>query len=61
MRRRNNVKAMAFAAATAALFVSACGTQGGNQAGGGAGASQAQITGAGSTFVYPVLSAWAAD
>jgi phosphate transport system substrate-binding protein len=52
---------MAFAAATAALFVSACGTQGGNQAGGGAGASQAQITGAGSTFVYPVLSAWAAD
>ncbi len=25
------------------------------------GASAAQVTGAGSTFVYPVLSAWAAD
>ncbi|HEX3423157.1 MAG TPA: phosphate ABC transporter substrate-binding protein PstS [Sphingomicrobium sp.] len=41
-----------------ALLV-ACHNQAGN-AGGGA-ASGAQITGAGSTFVYPVLSAWAAD
>jgi phosphate transport system substrate-binding protein len=54
------VKAMTFAAASAALFVSACGSQAGNQAGetGGAGV---QVTGAGSTFVYPVLSAWASD
>jgi len=33
-----------------------------NQPGNGnAAATGAQITGAGSTFVYPVLSAWAAD
>jgi phosphate transport system substrate-binding protein len=51
---------MTFAAASAALFVSACGGQASNQAG-TAGQSSAQITGAGSTFVYPVLSAWAAD
>jgi len=56
------VKAMIFAAASAALFVSACGGgQTSNQAGGNAGASGAEITGAGSTFVYPVLSAWASD
>ena len=44
-------------------LVAAChgnqsGNASGNAAGGGAGV---QITGAGSTFVYPVLSAWAAD
>jgi phosphate transport system substrate-binding protein len=37
-------------------LLSACG--GGNQSGNSGGA---QITGAGSTFVYPVLSAWASD
>jgi phosphate transport system substrate-binding protein len=41
-----------------AALLTACGTQGGgaNQANSGT-----QVTGAGSTFVYPVLSAWAAD
>jgi phosphate transport system substrate-binding protein len=41
------------------VLTAACGTNSGNQeqpAG-----SSAQITGAGSTFVYPVLSAWASD
>jgi phosphate transport system substrate-binding protein len=38
----------------------ACHNQAGNAGGNGA-ATGAQITGAGSTFVYPVLSAWAAD
>jgi phosphate transport system substrate-binding protein len=33
----------------------------GNQSGNASGGSAAQITGAGSTFVYPVLSAWATD
>jgi phosphate transport system substrate-binding protein len=37
-------------------LVAACSGNASNQAGTGA-----QITGAGSTFVYPVLSAWAAD
>ena len=40
-----------------AALLSACGS--GNQ--GGTAQSGAQVTGAGSTFVYPVLSAWAAD
>ena len=55
------MKAMTLAAASAALFVSACGGQTSNQAGETAGTSAAEITGAGSTFVYPVLSAWAGD
>src|SRR4051812_45818422 len=46
---------------TFAIALAACGTNTGNQAGNGAGSSGAQVTGAGSTFVYPVLSAWAAD
>lgn len=37
-------------------LLAACGQKAGNEA-----ASATQITGAGSTFVYPVLSAWAAD
>ena len=37
-----------------------CHNQAGNAGGNGA-STGAQITGAGSTFVYPVLSAWAAD
>src|SRR5579884_2386692 len=39
----------------------ACGSNAGSQGGNAAGPSGAQVTGAGSTFVYPVLSAWAAD
>jgi phosphate transport system substrate-binding protein len=52
------VKAMTLAMAAAALLTAACGTKSGNEA--QAPAGSAQITGAGSTFVYPVLSAWAA-
>jgi phosphate transport system substrate-binding protein len=40
-----------------AALLAACGSRGNE----GAASSGAQITGAGSTFVYPVLSAWAAD
>ena len=40
----------------AIALLAACGGNGGNGQ-----SSGAQITGAGSTFVYPVLSAWAAD
>jgi len=45
-------------AVPAFALLAACGSNAGNQ---GASSSGAQITGAGSTFVYPVLSAWAAD
>ena len=45
--------------APAVALLVACHNQAGNA--GGSGASSAQITGAGSTFVYPVLSAWASD
>jgi phosphate transport system substrate-binding protein len=41
-----------------AALLTACGS---NNQGGNASAGGTQITGAGSTFVYPVLSAWAAD
>ena len=44
-----------------AIALAACGSNAGNQSGNGAGSSGVQVTGAGSTFVYPVLSAWAAD
>jgi phosphate transport system substrate-binding protein len=40
------------------IALAACGSSGGNQ---GASSTGAQVTGAGSTFVYPVLSAWAGD
>jgi phosphate transport system substrate-binding protein len=53
------VEAKTYAVAAAALLTVACGTNGGNQAQGGS--SGQQVTGAGSTFVYPVLSAWASD
>ena len=53
------MKATTLAVAAVALLAAACGTKSGNQA--SQGSSAAQITGAGSTFVYPVLSAWAAD
>jgi phosphate transport system substrate-binding protein len=45
-------------------LLAACGQKAGNEssnAAGGAPSSGMQITGAGSTFVYPVLSAWASD
>ena len=46
----------------ALALLAACGQKAGNEAGNAAGASSGvQITGAGSTFVYPVLSAWASD
>jgi phosphate transport system substrate-binding protein len=47
----------------ALALLAACGQKTGNESGnaGGAPSSGLQITGAGSTFVYPVLSAWAAD
>jgi phosphate transport system substrate-binding protein len=51
------VNRILFALPLAALLA-ACNNNAGNQAGQG---SSAQVTGAGSTFVYPVLSAWAAD
>ena len=56
------MRAMTIAAATAALFVSACGGKSSDeQASGNPAQADATITGAGSTFVYPVLSAWASD
>jgi phosphate transport system substrate-binding protein len=45
----------------AIALLAACNSQSGNQSGNASAASGAQVTGAGSTFVYPVLSAWAAD
>ena len=44
----------------AVALLAACHNQAGN-AGGSGSATGAQVTGAGSTFVYPVLSAWASD
>jgi phosphate transport system substrate-binding protein len=52
------VKLTTLALAAVALLTAACGTKGANQTAQG---GSTQITGAGSTFVYPVLSAWAAD
>jgi phosphate transport system substrate-binding protein len=54
------VKAITLAAAAAALITAGCSSNGSENSG-QAGSASAQITGAGSTFVYPVLSAWAAD
>jgi len=44
-----------------AIVLAACGSNAGNETGNGDGSSGVQVTGAGSTFVYPVLSAWAAE
>ena len=41
-----------------AALLAACNNNAANQ---GANGSGTQVTGAGSTFVYPVLSAWASD
>jgi phosphate transport system substrate-binding protein len=53
------VKTLTLAVAATALLTAACGSKAGNEAQPAGGS--AQVTGAGSTFVYPVLSAWAAD
>jgi phosphate transport system substrate-binding protein len=55
------VKAITLAVAAAALLTAACGTNSGNESNPAPSGSAQQVTGAGSTFVYPVLSAWAAD
>ena len=55
------MKTTFFALAGAMLVMSACGTKSGNQSALAPTGAAQQITGAGSTFVYPVLSAWAAD
>ena len=55
------MKAITLAVAAAALLAAACGTNSGNESNQAAAGSAQQVTGAGSTFVYPVLSAWAAD
>jgi phosphate transport system substrate-binding protein len=49
------VKTMMLAIAAAALLTAGCGSRTGENP------QAQQITGAGSTFVYPVLSAWAGD
>ena len=49
---------MMLAVSAAALLTAGCGSKSAN---GNAQIAGAQVTGAGSTFVYPVLSAWAAD
>jgi phosphate transport system substrate-binding protein len=48
-----------FLALPALALLAACNSKAGNESGNAE--SGVQVTGAGSTFVYPVLSAWAAD
>ncbi|HEV2594545.1 MAG TPA: phosphate ABC transporter substrate-binding protein PstS [Sphingomicrobium sp.] len=54
------MKKILFALPVAALLV-ACNSSNPSNGSAKGGASGAQVTGAGSTFVYPVLSAWASD
>lgn len=54
------MKAMTIAVAAAALLTAACGSDKGNDSA-QAPAASLQVTGAGSTFVYPVLSGWASE
>ena len=54
------MKTMMLAIAAAALLAG-CGTKSGDNSAQVAGSGAQQVTGAGSTFVYPVMSAWAAD
>ena len=54
------MKTMTLAIAAAALLTG-CGTKSGDNSAQLAGSGAQQVTGAGSTFVYPVLSAWSAD
>src|SRR4029078_4103506 len=58
---RNDVKAMLLAAGAAALLTAGCGTRTDNGAAPDQAAAAQKITGAGFTFVYPVLAAWSAD
>jgi phosphate transport system substrate-binding protein len=53
------VKGFSIALGAAALLLAAC--QGKNNTNDAAPSAAGQITGAGSTFVYPVLAAWSAD
>ena len=53
------MKSTIFALAGALMLTAACSSNSDNNA--AQGGSTAQITGAGSTFVYPVLAAWSAD
>ena len=55
------MKAIFLALAGAALLTAACSSKSDNSNGNGTSPATAQITGAGSTFVYPVLAAWSAD
>ena len=55
------MKATFLALAGAALLTAACSSKSDNSNGNGTSPATAQITGAGSTFVYPVLAAWSAD
>ena len=53
---------LSYIAIPIALALSACGSNNGSTSADNAGSSgSSAITGAGSTFVYPVLSAWSAD
>ena len=55
------MKSTIFALAGALLLTAACSSNSDNGSAQGGSAATAQITGAGSTFVYPVLAAWSAD
>src|SRR3954466_3872093 len=55
----NEVKTMMLTVAVAALLTAGCGTS--SRENPDQSSAAQQVTGAGSTFVYPVLSAWASD
>jgi phosphate transport system substrate-binding protein len=55
------MKSTFWAAAAAALLAAGCSAKSDKKSEQPAAPSAQQVTGAGSTFVYPVLSAWAAD
>jgi len=57
----SDVKTRILAVAVAALMTAGCGTKSNENSTQAPASAAQQITGAGSTFVYPVLSAWAAD
>jgi phosphate transport system substrate-binding protein len=55
------VKLTTLALAGALLLTAACTSKSENEGSGNGAAAATQITGAGSTFVYPVLAAWSSD
>ena len=55
------MKSMILAVGAAALLLAACGKAPTGNGAGAPAAATGQITGAGSTFVYPVLAAWSGD